>query len=222
MKHLSLILLFFIAGTQVLNAQRDSSDYRRLQLGIVGGLMYHQVDFTPNVTVESVIGNQYGIALRYFNKQLVGFQAELTYSEAGWQELPDPEDDTRIYERLTKYAELQLLTQFSIGRGRVQPLIQAGPYVSVPLAESETLPTDYDPSTQPDNTYYGRELPFRLGYGLRAGLGLNVELGRLTLQLEGRYLQGFSSLINAGDSQASTSIRTGYGGQLGLFFALQN
>lgn len=220
MKPLSFLLLLFIAGTQVLNAQRDSVDYRRLQFGIVGGQMRHEVDFTPRVTVESVTGNHYGIALRYFDKQLVGFQAEVTYGEAGWRELPDPEDDTRIYERLTRYAELQLLTQFSIGRGRMQPLIQAGPYLSVPLGETETLPDDYDPATEPDNTYYGKDLPFRLGYGLRAGVGLNLELGRLTLQLEGRLLQGFSNLINAGESQASTSIRKGYGGQLGMFFAL--
>jgi len=215
MKH--LLLLLFLAATQLLSAQQDTlPDYRRLQFGVVGGAMEHEVDFTPNAAVNTLRGNQYGVALRYFDKQLVGFQAELTYVEAGWQEKVTEEDLT--YERRTTYAELQLLTQFSIGRGAVQPMIQAGPYLSVPLAEEEDMPADFTPE---EGDYYGRELDFRLNYGLRAGVGLNLELGRLTLQLEGRYLQGFSNLIKPGQSQAATSIRRGYGGQIGLFYAMK-
>jgi hypothetical protein len=214
MKH--LLLLLFLTLTQLLSAQSDTlPDYRRLQLGVVGGIMEHEVDFTPNARVDPIRGNQYGVALRYFDKQLVGFQAELTYVEAGWQEKVTEED--LIYERRTTYAELQLLTQFSVGRGAVQPMLQAGPYLSVPLSEEEDLPAGFTPT---ERDYYGRELDFRLNYGLRAGLGLNIELGGLTLQLEGRYLQGFSNLIKPGQSQASTSVRTGYGGQIGLFYAI--
>lgn len=214
-----LLLLLFLAGTQVLVAQQDSIDYRRLQLGAVGGAMRYEIDFTPtNPDVQFVSGNHYGVALRYFDKQLVGFQAEITYVEAGWREELGEED--ALYERLTQYAELQLLTQFSVGRGAVQPMLQAGPYLSVPLGETETLPPDYEPDPDVPNAYYGRELPSRLNYGLGVGLGLNLELGPLTLQLEGRLLQGFSNLIPPGESQVSTSIRQGYGGQVGLFYAL--
>lgn len=214
MKH--LLLFLFLAAAQLLSAQQDTlPDYRRLQLGVVGGMMDHEVDFTPNATVNPIRGNQYGVALRYFDKQLVGFQAELTYVEAGWQE--EVTDEDLIYERRTTYAELQLLTQFSVGRGAVQPMLQAGPYLSVPLGEEKDLPAGFTPN---EGDYYGRELDFRLNYGLRAGLGLNIELGGLTFQLEGRYLQGFSNLIKPGQSQASTSIRTAYGGQVGLFYAI--
>jgi len=214
MKH--LFLLVFIAGTQVLCAQGDTlSDYHRLQLGVVGGTMLHEVDFTPGASVTTLPGNQYGVALRYFDKQLVGFQAELTYVEAGWRE--ELTDEALAYERRTPYAELQLMTQFSIGRGAVQPLLQAGPYLSVPLGEEEDLPPGFTPV---EGSYYGRALDFRVNYGLRVGAGLNVELGAVTLQLEGRFLQGFSNLIKPGESQAATSIRRAYGGQLALFYAL--
>ncbi|CAH1002476.1 hypothetical protein LEM8419_03355 [Neolewinella maritima] len=210
-----------MAGPQVLCSQTDSSAVvSRLQVGVTGGYMLHEVDFTPSVNVQTLPGRSYGLALRYFDKQLVGFQAEVNYVEAGWEETYGGES-TR-YERRTRYAELQLLTQFSIGRGLVQPLIQLGPYVSVPLSEEELLPADFNTgtNTEPDNSYRGRPLPGRINYGLRAGVGLNVELGPVTLQVDGRYLQGFSNLIKPGESQASTSIRQGYGGQAALFFAL--
>ena len=214
------VLLYLLAGTQVLCAQAgDSSTVApRLQLGVVGGWMAHEVDFTPDVTIQTLPGQSYGLAVRYFDKQLVGFQAEVSYVEAGWRE--EYGMDTTIYERQTRYAELQLLTQFSVGRGVVQPMLQLGPYLSVPLSEEEVLPADFDPEAEAPNSYRGRELPFRINYGLRAGLGLNLELGPVTVQLEGRYLQGFSNLLRPGESQAATSIRRGFGGQAGLFFAL--
>jgi hypothetical protein len=214
-----IFLLF--AVPQVLCGQGDSTDYRRLQLGLVGGLSFNEVDFSPNQDVTTREGQTYGLALRYFDKQLVGFQAEILYAEAGWLEDYGSEDEPETYERAYEYVELQLLTQFSIGRGVVQPMIQAGPYVSVPIAGEEILPPGFTLMAEPDNSYRGREIPDRLNYGLRAGVGFNVELGPVTLQLEGRYLQGFSNLIKPGESQASTSIRRAYAGQVGLFYAIR-
>ncbi len=210
-----LLSLIFLSG--LLGAQADSVDYRRLQLGIVGGQQYSEIDFTPNRDVQTLEGRTYGIALRYFDKQLVGFQAELAYESAGWlEELPEGGQ----YRRRTDYAELQILTQISVGRGWIQPMLQAGPYLSVPIGEEEVLPTSFDPDTYPANTYYGRELDFRINYGLRAGLGFNLEFGAMTLQLDARYLQGFSNIIKPGSSDAATSIRRAFGGHLGLFYAL--
>jgi hypothetical protein len=215
-----LLLLVFIALTQVLSGQSDSTDYRRLQLGVVGGLSVNEVDFSPDQDVITREGLTYGLALRYFDKQLVGFQAEIVYVEAGWLEEYGP-DDASTYEQRYDYAELQLLTQFSIGRGTFQPLIQAGPYLSIPVNGEETLPAGFDAEAEPPNSYRGRDIPDRLNYGLRAGVGFNLELGPLTFQLEGRYLQGFSNLIQPGESQVSTSIRRAYAGQLGLFYAIR-
>ncbi|MGB3799986.1 MAG: porin family protein [Lewinella sp.] len=215
MLRLALSVLFFYSFL-VLTAQTDSVDFRRLQVGVVGGQQYNEIDFTPNRDVNTVEGRTYGIALRYFDKQLVGFQAELAYEQAGWQEdMPGG-----VYRRETDYVELQILTQVSIGRGWLQPMLQAGPYLSVPIGETQTLPANFDPEDYPSFTYYGNEISFRLNYGLRAGLGFNLEFGPVTVQLEGRYLQGFSNVIRPGDTEASTSIRRGFGGHVGLFYAL--
>ena len=209
-------LLFFFFLTGLLAAQADTVDYRRLQLGVVGGQQYSEVDFTPNRDVNTVEGRSYGVALRYFDRQLVGFQAEIAYEEAGWQEdLPGG-----TYVRRTDYLDVQILTQFSIGRGWFQPMLQAGPYVSFPLVTEQQLPVDFNPEDYPTNTYYGQEIDFRVNYGLRAGLGFNLEFGPVSLQIDGRYLQGFSNLIKPGSSDTSTNIRRGFGGHFGLFYAL--
>lgn len=217
------ILLFFLifvswARPPVLCGQADSTTFKRLQFGLVGGQYNHDIDFTPNAAVVTLPDLRYGLALRYFDKQLVGFQAEVTYEGAGWQE--NIQELPERYERRTDYVDVQILTQFSVGRGLVQPMLQAGPFISFPIAEEEVIPAGYDPELAPENAYYGRELDWRVNYGLRAGVGLNFEIGRATLQIEGRYLQGFSDLIRPGVTQATTSRREAYGVQFGLFYAV--
>ncbi|MGK0451820.1 MAG: hypothetical protein ACJAXE_002491, partial [Neolewinella sp.] len=44
--------------------------------------------------------------------------------------------------------------------------------------------------------------------------------GPITVQVEGRYLIGFSDLFKTGTTVASTSRRNGLGGQVGVFWAL--
>jgi len=193
----------------------------RFQLGVVAGMMNHEVDFTPTTNVQEVLGTNFGVALRYFDNKLVGFQAELTFANAGWTEEIDPDFSTP-YERRTRYAELLILTQLSIGQGAVQPLLQAGPYLSFPLGDEETIPAEYvEPDSPAQREYYNYKLPFRVNYGAQVGAGLNLELGPLTIQAEGRFLVGFSDLIKTGTTVAATSRREGLGGKIGLFWALR-
>ena len=213
-----LRLLFLLLLSANLYGQRDTTDrVRRLEVGVGYGQMEHTVDFTPSVNDENVRGGSYGITFRYFDHPLVGLQAELAYVEAGWSEAIDGFEEP--YVRRTNYAEFLMLTQFSVGRGAVQPLLQAGPYLSFPLSERETLPTGFESEPEDPPSYYGREFPFRLNYGVQAGLGLNLQLGRVTVQAEGRYLVGFNDLVKTGATQAAISRRAGYGGHVAVFYA---
>lgn len=187
--------------------------------------MEYEVDFTPNADVEAFAGTSFGVGLRYFDNKLVGFQAELSYTNAGWREninsaYSSTGEFSSLYERQTQYAELLILTQLSLGNGFIQPMLQAGPYLSFPIGETESIPAEY---VTPDTTsplYYNLDLPFRVNYGAQVGVGLNIELGPLTVQAEGRYLVGFSDLIKTGTTVAASSRRQGLGWHLGAFWAL--
>lgn len=215
-----ILFLLLLASGFISAQQADTTEtINRFQVGVVYGQMDHEVEFTPSQSVEALRGSEFGLAVRYFDNKLVGIQAELSYAEAGWRETLDSSFAT-LYERKTTYLEFQILTQFSFGRGAFQPLLQAGPYLSFPLEQKEQIPVEYDPGEPPVPPVYGFDFPFRPNYGLRVGAGLNVELGPVTLQLEGRYLVGFNDLVRTGVTQAATSRRSGIGGHAGLFFAL--
>lgn len=213
-----LFFLCFLPGALSAQVPDSSAAISRFQLGVVYGQMDHEMSFTPASDVEPLRGTEFGVALRYFDKKLVGFQAELSLVEAGWREVLDT-SFTSLYDRSIRYAELQILTQFSFGNGVIQPLLQAGPYLAIPLSEEENIPTEYDPGEPVLAPVYGFEFPFKLNYGLRIGAGLNVELGPVTLQLDARYLIGFNDLVRTGDTQVATSRRAGIGGHGGLFWA---
>ncbi|MBC6994453.1 outer membrane beta-barrel protein [Neolewinella lacunae] len=214
---LRFLLPFLLAGTAVAGQSADSTAVRRLDVGLSYAYWQHEVDFTPSAEVEALPGTTYGLALRYFDNRVVGFQAELNYVNAGWRETLDT-NFTSLYERRTEYLELLLLTQLRIGRGVVQPILQAGPYFSVPLAEEESIPAEYVPGDGVLPEYYGFAFPFRLNYGLQAALGVNVALGPLTLQLEGRYLTGFNDVVKTGTTTAVISRRRGFGGRVGVLY----
>lgn len=215
-------LLFLLPLTAFSQEAKDSAvTVNRLQFGLVLGSMNHEVNFTPNASIEPLMGANYSISLRYFDNNLVGFQAELGISQAGFQEDIDP-TFTSLYERKTDYAELLILTQLSIGKGFIQPMLQAGPYVSFPLKDSFQLPEGFvDPETTVLPLYYEFESPFRVNYGVQIGLGLNIEIGPLTIQGDGRYLAGFSDLLKTGTTIASTSRRQGLGWHVGVFWAVR-
>ena len=210
------MLLLLLASTCAFGQAQDTTkQIRRLEIGVGYGQMEQGVDLTPSVDDETIRGNTFGLTLRYFDHHLMGLQAELSYVEAGWRETFDELDD---YVRNTKYVELLLLTQISVGRGAVQPLLQAGPYLAAPIGEDQITQTFVVDGPTPD--YYDADFPFRLNYGLQAGLGLNVQLGRITLQADGRYLVGFNDLVKTGTTTAVISRRRGFGGRVALFFAL--
>lgn len=191
----------------------------RLEVGVGFGIMEYGVDFTPSTMDEPFRGINFGLTFRYFDHKLVGLQAELSYVQAGWRE-DFGEDFTTLYERQTNYLELMILTQFSIGKGALQPMFQAGPYLSVPLSEEEIIPEGFVRPDSSPQSRYDFDLPFRLNYGLQAGLGFNLELGSITIQADGRYLVGFNDLIKTGDTTAAISRRTGFGGHVAVFYAI--
>ena len=209
-----LCLLAFPLLGSVLLAQTGDS-LRRLEVGVGGGVLLHELEFLPSDTVYGNLQrNNYALMLRYFDNKLVGFQAEVGIVEAGWSQ----EIDARLadYERRLRFIDLQLFTQLSIGNRAFQPLLQAGPYLSVPIADEQRIPE----GGQLPQEYLGEDLPFRLNYGAQVGLGFNLTLGPVTLQADGRYLLGFTDVIPTRTGGVISSRRRAIGGHAALLLRL--
>ncbi len=215
----ALLILLSVLPLLLTAQARDSTDGPQLQVGVGGGILAHEVSFTPTQPDQVPLSrNNYALLLRYFDNPLVGFQAEVGLMQAGWREDFSDSLRTAIYERRTDYLEVLLLTQLSPGRGIFQPLLQGGPFVSFPLSEEQDVPEGF---FDPENSYYGRELPFRVNFGMQFGVGLNVNIGPVTLQLDGRYLLGFNDLIKTGEAGTTISRRQGIGGHVGVFYRIR-
>ncbi|MEM7574753.1 MAG: porin family protein [Bacteroidota bacterium] len=215
----SCLLLFYSA----LYAQPIADSLTTLEVGLGAGTWTNQVGFSYNVllegtTVADLNSANFGLALRYFNNKTFGFQAEIGYDQGGWQEIQDSMD--LYYRRSIDFLTIQMFTQVAVGQGRFRPLIQGGPFVSFPLADQEFIPQTFTiPSLE--RSYYQTPYPFRITYGLIFGGGFYYQLGKLSIQLEGRFLAGFSDLYRSGQTQAETSRRRSFGGRLTAWYRLR-
>ncbi len=209
---LLLLSLILCGSVGALFGQWD----RLPQFSLGGRVDYalHQVDFSPVVSQQALAGQGVYASLWYFDLAHVGFIGELGVARAGWEEGTGGDD--RYIRRLT-FGELLILTQVNIGRGRFRPILQAGPYVAFPIQDEEEIGQDF---VVPEGRYYGVQLPSRLNYGLRGGLGLHVNLSKVQLQLHGFVLQGLSDLIPSGELGVSVSRRQGVGGSISFRFRL--
>lgn len=216
-----LICLFFaVFAGQRLAAQRDSlparpADPRRLEVGLQVGQSWNEVDFRPGRAQELSVGQSLELSLRYYEQGITGFQATLGYARGGWREPVDTLGNA--YVRELDFVSLHLLTQLLPLRGPVRPILLGGPYLSAPIAASETIPAGV---TSVAGSYVGEALPFRINYGVSLGLGLAVNLPRLAFQVDGRYQIGMSDLIAAGTFNTDTSRRVAWLARAGVYFRL--
>lgn len=201
-----------------LSGQSDS--ITTLAFGFGGGFYNSEINLTNTTRPEYAIlprqGLQVGASIRYFNNKAVGFVGELNFTQGGWRERSAP--NTTAYENKQSYFDIQLLTQVAVGRKLIRPMIQAGPYFSFPVSQSDEVPADF--AIPEGENYYGQNLPFRPNYGLAVGGGLILQVRQIGIQLEGRFLAGLSDLVRSGDFGVSTTRRQALGGRLTFYYEL--
>lgn len=212
-------LLLFCGSTAGLYGQADSTAFQpQTHLGIQYGMSWNEVRFSsPQVAQDYLLGQRLAAVLRYTSEKHLGIQLELAYDQRGWKEKIDSLSTN--YTREISYLELAAFTHISIGKGAVRPLILLGSYLSYPLSETEFIPADWDASRSP---YYGQPLPKRLQYGLAGGLGVEVVIGNISFQLDGRYRSALGGIFAAGDELVdfTFSNETGFTAQLTLSYRL--
>lgn len=207
-----------LLALHTLSAQTDTAavaEFRPLAfVGIQYGNSWNTVDFSPPVDQSTLTASRIGLQMRYEGEANLGLQVELALDGRGWAEAIDSVADR--YERALQYLDLGLYSHIGIGKGRVKPFVLLGSYLSFPLSDEETLPADW-PRT---GAYYGEALPKRIQYGLAGGLGIEVIMGRIRLQLDGRYRSALGGLYPAGESAFTFSNGRGLAAQAAVLYRL--
>ncbi len=177
-----------------------------LSVGVNGGLNMSSVTFEPNIKQQSKKGMAMGLTIRYISekyfKMLCGIQAEINYSQRGWNEkIEDGTENT--YQRTMNYLEIPLLAHLAFGKDATNKgarfFINAGPQISMFLSESEDMSENWDPSYRPNgiNQQYGKMTENKFDYGILAGAGVELSTGIGHFLLEGRYYYGLSDFYKS-------------------------
>jgi hypothetical protein len=186
------LLLSLPAAAQ---AQADSTAtpaFRpQLRIGVQGAIHWNKVGFSPQLDQEALPGNSLALVFSYISQPNLGIQIELATEARGWREVIDT--FSGYYERRIRYLTLAPMTLVALGKGAFQPIIMAGPFVSFPLANEESIPALWA-----TRAHYGDVFTQRIIYGITGGLGLQVNLDPVSIQAAGRYTAGFSSLFPLG------------------------
>lgn len=204
-------IIILLASWSAASAQADSTAFRPLlHLGVTAAYQQNEVSFSPALPQAAMPGTGWGLLMSYVSEPHLGLQLALTAEQRGWRETSAAA--AGFYERQVRYLTLSPSTLVLFGRGRLQPLLTAGPFLSVPLSSRELLPAGW-----PDMPHYGDDFPLRLVYGIAGSAGIRLTAGRWGIQAEGRYRRGFSSVFPLGQG-FNSSEPSAIEGQLSLLW----
>lgn len=219
------IFIGFLFLSLALPSAAQVGEYRsNWAIGVNGGMNLNKVTF-QNVKIKQnylkgIVG---GVTARYVSEKyfalICGVQAELNYSQRGWDE--KIEDNSNTYSRVMTYLELPFMAHLAIGREPrgIQFFINLGPQIGYLLSEKENFSTDWDPSTRPGgvNMQYGMAAQKKFDYGIVGGGGLELKTKAGNFLLEGRYYFGLSDFYNnskkdpfARSAHTTISVRLSY------------
>lgn len=204
---------------QALWGQKDSTAFRpQTMIGLQYGMSWNDVNFSPQRAQQATLqASRFGALFRYTAEPHLGIQLELAYDQRGWEETRD--GTTSNYVRTIDYMELAAFTHISIGRGAVRPVILLGSYLSYPIAQQETIPSDATWTDFPQD-YYNQPLPERLQYGLAGGLGFELFFESFSFQLDARYRSALGGLFRAGEYDFTFSNSQGLTAQASILVRL--
>jgi hypothetical protein len=187
--------------------------FAQVEVGVKGGYHVSQVLFEPNIglNLDFLPGMQTGAVIKVSANRNVALLAELNFSQKGWTEnfrrANDPENIFFLERTQTfryNYLELPILTHIYVGGKRVNVFINLGPHFSFLIgadstSSAEKLEDDVATFSYSSNTAVNFE------YGVTAGAGIAVTVGKGTFQLEARLNQGLNNIINRDSQNAPTA-----------------
>jgi len=179
----NLVLLFSVF-TLLLTAQVRLNK-PEMYIGVTSGATGSMVVFNPKVTQSYIIGTNAGIVFRYIAEKNVGMQAELNFSQRGWNEKDS------LFSRQLNYIELPFLTHIYIGKNN-RVFFNLGPKISYLLSE-KIVKNGLNGST---DVQHATSIQNPFDYGLCAGFGFMVNLKGNVFQLDTRAYYALSDIYS--------------------------
>lgn len=162
-------------------------------IGIRSGYNMSIVNFKPTKWERTFyrMGGDYGVTLKFYNMEYIGFQAELNYIERGYRL---PVREWEFYLRNNRYIELPMYMQ---GRYQYKGTflhLNLGCYGAYLLYATEGLNTtgEFVMEEIKLNVLYDN----RFDFGISGGVGLGHEFSWGVLQVDGRIFFGFPDLFD--------------------------
>ena len=199
MRHLAAIIMMLAALTMAAQTHHEGN----LAVGGKGGVTLSRVNFNPSVPQVMLPGMTAGVMVRYIEENHFGLLAELNLEQRGWKESFE-ESDYRYQNRLT-YLQLPIMTHIYFGNQRVKGFFNAGPSVSLMIADKASA--NFDVTSAAGLEYFNEnsrhieqytlDIKNRFDYGLAAGVGMELNLTpRSSLLLEGRFYYGLNDIYS--------------------------
>jgi len=178
-----LLFLFLFISTSLLAQVRLENP--EMYIGATGGATGSTVSFSPTVKQGYLLGTNAGIVFRYIAEKNVGMQAELNFSQRGWNEKDS------VFSRQLTYVELPFMTHIYIGtKNRV--FFNFGPKVSY-LISDKVIKNGTTGSTLVQET---TNVQNRIDYGICGGLGVLFKINKNILQLDTRVYYSLSDIYS--------------------------
>ncbi len=176
----ALIAIMLVVVTTVAAQARhfESETY----IGINGGYTASGVNFLPSVRQDYFLGNHGGLVFRHNSQPHLGVQAELNFSQRGWQE-------QNGYTRQIDYIELPFLSHIYLG-DKVQFFFNLGPKLSVRLNDNVVATGSASPSAK---QYAQLNKP--IDYGFCGGIGVQVKTRSHVFLIDTRFNYSISNIF---------------------------
>lgn len=191
------IILLLTVSIALLNpklqAQKTSKFAREHSFGISGGIDLSKYTFKPTVLQDFKIGPTMGVTWRYIEEKYFGIQAELLYTNRGWKERLEDHPDLH-FSRTLNYLEIPVLSHIYFGNDRIKAFVNLGPKIGLYLSESKATNIE---TTIPNysNEQHSLEIANKFDYGITAGAGVELRMGKQSILLEGRYYFGLGDIF---------------------------
>lgn len=182
MKKIAIIFILFLAVTTLGRAQVKFE--QELAVGGSFGVNFSSISFTPKVNSKMLMGYNGGLTLRWNTEKNLGLQAELNFSQQGWDEEFD--NPSYKYSRTINYIEIPFFTHIYFGSKNFKAYLNLGPRIGYAFSE-KTDENLNGASPNRENAQHDMPIDKKFDWGLCGGPGIELRTKIGYFLLEGRY-----------------------------------